>query len=866
MAVAPTTAAAIPGYRIEGTIGRGGMAIVYLAVQQSLDRRVALKVLDRALAREPEFVARFIGEARLLASMHHRNIVAIHDVGEYDGAPYLAMEYFPEGSMLPLCGRLGEREVLRCIRDVASALHHAHARGVVHRDVKPDNIFRAADGVSMLGDFGIARGHHRDGATTAVGRALGTPQFMAPERWRDEPGDPRSDLYSLGVTLHALATGKVPYDGENPLSIGMRHANDPLPLLPAAFTRMQGLLASLMAKSADARAPSAAAVVEHVDALLAEIDADPDADHAGGRTSTARLLLEWPFRSRDAQPQTSAAAQTRTPRRLVAVLGAAVAAVLAALAVWQFGSPAVAPSDPRRVAVPSTVSLAIMPFAADAADEELVRLANVLTNDLTSGLARHRGLEVAERSAADGAHAQQLDDAALAERLRVGYALRGTLARNADALRVQAQLRELPSGRTRWETSFDGQYARFWELESHVIGAVTAVLTPSVEPAAAANPAGGSTDAFVHYLRGRQLLDGSGGGGGSAAAAAVEFKAALAKSPDSAAAHAGLCAAQLKLFESGRDSQQFDRARDACDAAMAADSTMGEVMLASGDLYRLSGDAARAIEFYRRAETDPALRVRALTGLGKAHASLGDNPAAENYLRRALGLQPGSWQGYLALGNFLRGSGRGGEAIDSYRVALSLAPGDETSVYNNMGSTMMLLDRLEEAADVFGKSLERKRTKSNLSNLGTVQFSLGQFQSAATLYREALTIDPDDYRLHGNLADSLSLQGAAQHEAAEHYLAAAERARAYLAARTDAVDAAADLAWYLLNIDLKRDALSLIEPIALRDDIDSELAYRLAQCFAVLGNLEAARIWRQKALERGFSPRIIASTPWFSAL
>ncbi len=864
MAVAPTTAAAIPGYRIEGTIGRGGMAIVYLAVQQSLDRRVALKVLDRALAREPEFVARFIGEARVLASMHHRNIVAIHDVGEYDGAPYLAMEYFPEGSMLPLCGRLGEREVLRCIRDVASALHHAHARGVVHRDIKPDNIFRAADGVSMLGDFGIARGHQRDGATTAVGRALGTPHYMAPERWRDEPGDPRSDLYSLGVTLHALATGTVPYDGENPLSIGMRHANDPLPRLPAAFARMQGLLASLMAKSPDARAPNAAAVVEHVDVLLAEIDADPDADHAGGRTSTARLLLEWPFRSRDARPQPSVAAQTRSPRRLIIGLGAIVVAALAALAVWQFGSPALAPSDPRRVAVPTTVSLAIMPFAADAEDEELVRLANVLTNDLTSGLARHRGLEVAERSAVDGAHAQQLDDTALAARLRVGYALRGTLARDADALRVQAQLRELPSGRTRWETSFDGQYARFWELESNVIGAVTAVLTPSVEPAVAANPAGGSTDAFVHYLRGRQLLDGSGGGG--AAAAATEFQTALAKSPDSAAAHAGLCAAQLRLFESGRDAQQFDRAREACDAAMAADPGMGEVMLASGDLYRLSGDAGRAIEFYRRAETDPALRVRALTGLGKAHASLGDNQTAESYLRRALGLQPGSWQGYLALGNFLRGSGRGVEAIDSYRVALSLAPGDETSVYNNMGSTMMVLDRLEDAADAFGKSLERKRTKSSLSNLGTVQFSLGQFQSAAALYREALTIDPDDYRLYGNLADSLSLLGAAEDEATEQYAAAAERARTYLATRTDAVDAAADLAWYLLNIESKRDALALIEPIAQRDDVDSEVAYRLAQCFAVLGNLEAARSWRQKALERGFSPRIIAATPWFSAL
>ncbi|MCB1602683.1 MAG: serine/threonine protein kinase, partial [Xanthomonadales bacterium] len=172
----------IPGYRIERELGRGGMATVYLATQLSLQRPVALKVLAPGLASDPGFTQRFLREGRIAASLRHRHILAIHDVGVHQGLAYLALEYLPGGQLSKL--PMAPPEALRLIREIAGALAHAHANGVVHRDLKPANILLQDDGSHVLADFGIARmlGASR---LTADGGFAGTPAYMAPEQWRD---------------------------------------------------------------------------------------------------------------------------------------------------------------------------------------------------------------------------------------------------------------------------------------------------------------------------------------------------------------------------------------------------------------------------------------------------------------------------------------------------------------------------------------------------------------------------------------------------------------------------------------------------------------------------------------------------------
>ncbi|NCT69146.1 MAG: serine/threonine protein kinase, partial [Rhodanobacteraceae bacterium] len=245
------------------------MATVYLAVQESVDREVALKVMSPALLADPNFGERFLREARIAARLHHRHVVGIHDVGRAGDYHYIAMEYLAGGAVLPRDGR--GRDVafaLRVVREIAGALAYAHAKGFVHRDVKPDNILLRDDGSAVLTDFGIARALDATASMTRTGAVVGTPHYMSPEQARGNEIDGRADLYSLGIVLHELLVGRVPYHADDSLAIGIKHLTEPLPQLPAPLAALQPLLARLLAKQPEDRFQTG----DEVAAAIAEIE------------------------------------------------------------------------------------------------------------------------------------------------------------------------------------------------------------------------------------------------------------------------------------------------------------------------------------------------------------------------------------------------------------------------------------------------------------------------------------------------------------------------------------------------------------------------------------------------------------------
>jgi serine/threonine protein kinase len=223
-------------YQVTEHLGRGGMAEVYKAYQPSLDRYVAIKLMHGFLADEKEFLTRFEREARVVATLRHPNIVQVHDFDVDNGVYYMVMEFI-NGETLK--GRLqtleehGEwvstEDAARIIIAVGSALKYAHERGMVHRDVKPANVMITEDGQVILTDFGIAK-IVTSSNLTASGAMVGTPSYMAPEQGMGQPGDERSDIYSLGVMLYQLMVGRLPYDADTPLAVVLKHINDPLPL------------------------------------------------------------------------------------------------------------------------------------------------------------------------------------------------------------------------------------------------------------------------------------------------------------------------------------------------------------------------------------------------------------------------------------------------------------------------------------------------------------------------------------------------------------------------------------------------------------------------------------------------------------
>ena len=239
----------IPGYRLLRQLGRGGMATVYLAVQESVDREVALKVMSPALLVDPTFGERFLREAKIAAHLHHRHVVGIHDVGRAGDYHYIAMEYLGAGPIRPKDGSSRPPAfALRVIREIAGALNYAHEKGFVHRDVKPDNILLRRDGSSVLTDFGIARALDAAPRVTRTGAIVGTPHYMSPEQARGQQIDGRSDLYGLGVVLYELLVGRVPYHADDSLAIGIMHITQPIPVLPRDLAALQPLIDRLLAK------------------------------------------------------------------------------------------------------------------------------------------------------------------------------------------------------------------------------------------------------------------------------------------------------------------------------------------------------------------------------------------------------------------------------------------------------------------------------------------------------------------------------------------------------------------------------------------------------------------------------------------
>jgi len=285
----------IPGYQIKSQLGRGGMAFVYLAIQESFGREVALKILAPDHAQDKEFSERFLREARIISQLVHPNIVTVYDVGIHEGNHYLSMEYIRGRDLQQAYRSLSKQQIISAIRDVAKALEYAHQKGYVHRDVKPENIMLHDDGRVVLMDFGIARGSDTTLNMTKTGRAIGTPYYMSPEQTKGQPVDHRSDLYSLGVVLYQMLAGYVPYDADSAIAVGIKHVSEPIPQLTNSLRFLQPIINTCMSKNPAHRYQHASELIHVLEAIpedmLAAAEARAAAFREAGRNHNSETLI-----------------------------------------------------------------------------------------------------------------------------------------------------------------------------------------------------------------------------------------------------------------------------------------------------------------------------------------------------------------------------------------------------------------------------------------------------------------------------------------------------------------------------------------------------------------------------------------------
>jgi serine/threonine-protein kinase len=280
-------------YRLEAKLGSGGMSTVYLARDQTLDRPVAVKVMHREMSEQADQLERFRQEARAVAKLSHPNVVSVIDAGEDGGHPYIVFEYVKGETLKQRIGRVGALDTQEAIAyaiEVARGLGVAHARNMVHRDIKPQNVLIDEDGRAKLGDFGISRQLEEDGVT-ATGRVLGTTDYVAPEQAMGRPVDPRSDIYSLGVVLYEMLVGQVPFHADSQVGVAMKHVNEELPDVQRRRPEVSAAVALVVERStAKNPAERYQSVGEMIDDL--ETALEVEAARAGSTSGEATSVLD----------------------------------------------------------------------------------------------------------------------------------------------------------------------------------------------------------------------------------------------------------------------------------------------------------------------------------------------------------------------------------------------------------------------------------------------------------------------------------------------------------------------------------------------------------------------------------------------
>jgi len=583
-------------YLLERVLGRGGMATVYLARDIKHDRHVALKVLDADVAASlgPE---RFQREIKVAARLHHPHILSVYDSGEARGTreagPWLwfTMPYVRGESLrerLRREGILPIDEALRITRQAAQALSYAHKEGVVHRDVKPENLLLTEDGSTQVADFGIARAieSQHDSRLTEIGVALGTPAYMAPEQSSgDGVVDARADQYALAATCHEMLTGTPPFTGTSSHDLIVRRFTTPAPRVRTSRPEVspeveEALQRALALKPADRYATIADFGTALVGGPLVTTDPSAAAP-AGNRRARSRVLLAT---------------------GIAVVLGAT--GLLYSRATLNTG--AAATTDAGAAA---RTRLAVLPFE-NLGDSTDAYFAEGMADEVRGKLAELSGLEVIARSSSSRYREGDKSPGEIANDLDVKYLLTGTVRwekrpGQASRVRVSPELVDARTGTTRWQKSFDAAITDVFEIQGQIAGDVADALNLELAPPArrglTTRPTQ-SLEAYTLYLHGRSLRSGEVAPEALRGALAA-FRRAVEIDPGFAAAWAELAATHVDALRlGGMRADDAAQAREAVERAEAIAPESPDTRKARGRYFHVvRGEAASALTEYRAA-------------------------------------------------------------------------------------------------------------------------------------------------------------------------------------------------------------------------------------------------------------------------
>ncbi len=766
-------------FRIVAKMGEGGMGVVYRAEDVKLHRLVALKVLPPDLVGNAERRLRFLREARAAAAVSHPNIATIYEVGEADGVVFIAMECI-EGQTLRerIGGRpMAMKEALRIAVEIAEGLAQAHQAQVIHRDLKPDNVIVAANGHAKILDFGLAkllevRGEGGGAEAeldrlrtisdemTREGRVFGTVAYMSPEQARGEPVDARSDLFSLGITLYEMATGKAPFQGKTSLdtlsAIIQKEVVPPAVANPAVPPELERIINKCLRKDPQER-------YQHSDEIVVDLR------ELKRVTDSGVQAVRQPDGGRDARPPVRVAARIVGA---VAAVGAVTLAVLLALnagglrgrlTAWLSGREDGAAGRSGTSTPARFDSLAVLPLANLSGDPGQEYFADGMTEALITGLAQIREIKVISRTSVMHFKGTSKPLPEIAKELNVAAIVEGSVLRSGERVRITAQLVDGMADRHLWAKSYERDLRDVLTLQAEVAGAIASEIRATLTPQqrarlATARPL--SPEAYDAYLKGRyywNLRTAEGVRRGR-----EYFEKSIALDPGFAPAYSGL-ADSYHVFGSSADippREIFAKARAAAEKAILLDESLAEGHTSLAGLLddfgyhrteaereyqravELNPNYATAHHWYaldlaQQGRFDEALaaieRARALDPLSLIlNANIGRilyqarrYDAAIEQCRKTLELDPNFGPAHFFLGWAYTQKGALEEALQELRLGASLI-GTSNMGLGDIGHVLALAGHRAEATRVLKDLLERsKHTYVSARDIAIIYVGLG---------------------------------------------------------------------------------------------------------------------------------------------
>ncbi len=856
------------------------MGAVYQARDQELDRIIALKVIRPELAANPSILARFKQELILSRNVTHKNVVRIFDLGEAGGTKFITMEYV-EGedlrTVLRRKGKFSAKEAVPVIQQICRALEAAHSEGVIHRDLKPQNVMRDPQGRVVVMDFGLARSLESEGMTQ-TGALVGTLEYMSPEQALGASLDQRSDLFAVGLIFFELVTGKAPYKADTAIASLMKRtheravpASDVDPSIPVSLSAIVG---RCLERDPKDRYQCAADLLKELEVW----GSDPNlavSSHVGIASSAPAT----PAPASQASGPRSMQISLNLPSQrawMWAVVALGVVVLFFAIPVTRhlvFRPAAESVGSEGVEGIPDLSKgkfIAVLPLKVLGDEKSLGYVADGLVDALSAKMFQLQSVQVASSTAVEkitsGVTSKDQPIAKIARALGVNLILQGTVVGSPDKLRITLNLEDVAGNRRLWTQEFSGVPQDLLTLEDQIYNSLVQALElrPSSEEMAKSgvHPTE-NANAYDLYLKGRDALRGTQGSRDIESAVRF-FENALHDDSGFALAYTGLADADLRLYKSSKDPIDAEKAVAAAQKAASLNPNLPEVHLSLGSVYNATGKSTEAVGELKKALALASNSDEAYRRLGDAYRAGGHKPEALTAYQSAVNANPYYWSNHNTLGGAYFQFGDSEKALQEYQKVSELAP-DNPIGYQNTGAVYFRLGKWNDSITAYQKSLSIQPDATTYSDIGTAYFFLKRYDDSIKVFEKAVDLSPKDEQVMGNLADAYRAAGR-KDQAGTTYDKAIQLAFRQLQVNPKLASVTGDLALYYAKKGDGGHALEYIRQARSLDREDLQLLYFQAQIYALTNHQQDALTALRQAFQKGYSSEEAVNDPELGSL